>query len=223
MIMRYLLICILSILLNANNAQAQQQRIADLPTTIIPAKIEKGETMVLIISGDAGWSTFCTRLAQEYTLAGIPIVGLSSLKYFWNKKTAEQTASDVAALLNEYSVKWKMKQILLVGYSFGADVMPFIYNRLPKNLKEKTKALILLSPSKETDFEIHISYLFGSNKMNVANEVMKVDKPMICYYGTEEKEKPLMNLKMKNFKLIILNGAHHYENGFSEIVEQSLK
>lgn len=221
--MRYLLICIIGLFFNINSAQAQHQKTDDLPATIIPSKIELGETMVLIISGDGGWNTFCTNLAEHYTSAGAPVVGLSSLKYFWSKKTPEQTASDVAALLYEYKFKWNKKNFLLVGYSFGADVVPFIYNNLPQDLKEKTKALVLLSPSTETDFKIHLSYLFGSNKMKVSNEVLKVDKPIICYYGAEEKEKPLMNIKMKNFKLIFLKGDHHYDNSFAEIAEQSLK
>ena len=96
---------------------------------------------------------------------GVPVIVLNSLKYFWSKKSPEEATNAAIALLEEYTAIWKKKNILLCGYSFGADVMPFIYNRLPGVLKEKVTRIQLLSPSAYTDFEIHVSYLFISKKI----------------------------------------------------------
>jgi type IV secretory pathway VirJ component len=224
--MKYLSIFIIAFfgffLPNSIHAQIKEN-LAELPVNIIPAKKTGGETMVLLITGDGGWNTFSQKLAEEYAVAGIPVVALNSLKYFWKKRTPEESAAAISILLNKYSAEWKTKTILLCGYSFGADVMPFIYTRLPENLKEKISRIQLLSPSRYTDFEIHISYLFISKKMNVATEIEKINKPVICYYGTSENEKPLKDVVMKNFKIITLKGDHHYENSFTEIVETGLK
>ncbi|MEP6628667.1 MAG: AcvB/VirJ family lysyl-phosphatidylglycerol hydrolase, partial [Ginsengibacter sp.] len=78
------------------------------------------------------------------------------------------------------------------------------------------------SPSAYTDFEVHLSYLFVSKKFDIASEVKKITKPVLCYYGTSESDKPLSALTMKNFKLIMLKGDHHYDNSFSEIVNTGL-
>ncbi len=207
---------------NPAEAQAKENN-AGLPVTLIPAKKEGAEMLVLFISGDGGWNDFSQKLAAQYAAAGIPVIGFSSLKYFWNKKTPEQATQDISGLLYKYSKEWKKKMILLCGYSFGADVLPFIYTRLPADIKEKVSRIQLLSPSPFTDFEIHVSYLFISKKMNVASEVRKINKPVICYYGNLENEKPLKALQMANFKTIILKGDHHYENSFAEIVETGLK
>lgn len=206
-----------------NPVQAQSKDdIADLPVTVIPAKKQAGETMVLFLTGDGGMNSFSQKLADEYASAGIPVVALSSSKYFWKRRTPDQSAIDIGALMNKYSRELKKKAILLCGYSFGADVMPFIYMRLPEDLKEKVSRIQLLSPSAYTDFEVHLSYLFVSKKFDIASEVKKITKPVLCYYGTSESDKPLSALTMKNFKLIMLKGDHHYDNSFSEIVNTGL-
>ena len=219
--MKYLLFFIFTFLGLAISSPVHAQAkkgIAHLPVVLVPAKKQEGETMVLLLTGDAGWNTFSRKLADQYASSGIPVVALNSLKYFWKKRTPEEAAHAVSDLLYKYSREWEKKNILLCGYSFGADIMPFIYTRLPAGMKEKVSSIQLLSPSAYADFEVHITYLFISKKYNVASEVKKINKSVVCYYGAEEKKKPLKDITMSNFKLIILTGKHHYENSFAEIV-----
>lgn len=219
---QFLLIPFLGIITCTPSLAQVKDDIADLPAIVIPAKKQFGETMVLYLTGDGGWNSFSQKLANQYATTGIPVVVLNSSKYFWKKRTPEQSAQDIAALLYKYSKDLHKKSILLCGYSFGADVMPFIYNLLPADLKERVSRIQLLSPSAYTDFEVHITYLFASKKYDVAAEVKKISKPVICFYGESEDDQPLKNLAMKNFKMIILTGNHHYENSFNEIVETGL-
>lgn len=223
--MKYLkfpLIIFLGIMIcNPVHAQAKDD-IADLPVTLFAAKKQAGETMVLFLTGDGGLNTFSQKLADEYASAGIPVVALNSSKYFWKRRTPDQAALAVVALMNKYSKELRKKSVLLCGYSFGADVMPFIYMRLPEDMKEKVSRIQLLSPSAYTDFEVHLSYLFVSKKFDIASEVKKITKPVICYYGASESDKPLRYLAMKNLKIVILKGDHHYESSFNEIVNTGL-
>jgi type IV secretory pathway VirJ component len=198
----------------------------DLPLVITPAKKEGGNTMVLLISGDGGWVSFDKGLADEFAEQGTPVVGLNSLKYFWKKKTPDQTARDLEQVILQYSLKWKKDKIILCGFSFGAEVMPFIYNRFTVKLKEKVKCMQLFSPSYFTDFEIHVNdLLFIASKQktkNVEPEVRKINIPVICFYGTTEEETPLKQIKMLNFKLVMLEGDHHYENQYAQMVKMAL-
>jgi type IV secretory pathway VirJ component len=196
--------------------------VSDLPVIVIPAKKAGPDLMVLYLSGDGGWNTFSQNLCNQFAADGAPVVALNSLKYFWSRKTPEEATNAVIALIEQYESVWKKNNILLCGYSFGADVMPFIYNRLPENLKRKVPRIQLLSPSAYTDFEIHVSYLFISKKNSVISEVEKINKPIICYYGEDEDPKTLQNVRMPNFKVIILNGEHHYEKSFAVIVQSGI-
>jgi type IV secretory pathway VirJ component len=224
--MKYLKIIVALVvgLFVCTRGQSQEKvNVSDLPVTIIPAKKAGPDLMVLYLSGDGGWNTFSQNLCNQFAAAGVPVVALNSLKYFWSRKTPEEATNAAIALINEYGPVWKKKNILLCGYSFGADVMPFIYNRLPEAFKEKITRVQLLSPSAYTDFEIHVSYLFISKKNSVAAEVRKISKPVICFYGEDENDKPLQNIHIPNFKTIILDGEHHYEKEFPEIVQTGIK
>jgi type IV secretory pathway VirJ component len=199
------------------------QAVNDLPVTITRAKIERGDRLILLISGDGGWNTFSQQLADTYAEKGSSVIGFNSLKYFWKKKTPQETANDIATLLNKYLTEWKKKNVVICGFSFGADVTPFFYRRLPENLKSKITLIQLISPSSSTDFEIHVSDLFSSKNparsMDTASEVKAMNAQIICYYGELEPDKPLQGLKIPNFKTIILKGDHHYKTSYSEIID----
>jgi type IV secretory pathway VirJ component len=186
---------------------------SDLPLVITKAKNESGDRLVLIISGDGGWNSFSQQLADSYADSGIPVIGLNSLRYFWKKKTPQQAANDIALVLNQYSKEWKKKSIIVCGFSFGADVMPFIYRCLPVELRSRIDLVQLVSPASFTDFEIHVADLIGSKdpvrSMNIASEVKLMDAQIICYYGKEEEVKPLSGLKKSGFRIVILSGDHH--------------
>lgn len=207
-----------------NSLQSQVKiSVSDLPVKLVPAKILSNRPMVLYITGDGGWDSFSKDLANQYATNGFPVVILNALKYFWSKKNPEEATQAVTALIVQYSTTFNKGKVLLCGYSFGADVLPFIFNRLPEDIKEKVTCIQLLSPSLYTDFAIHFSYLFMTNKLSVAREVQKINKRIICFYGEEEEEKLLKNIRMPNFKVILLNGKHHYENSFAEIVEKGIE
>jgi len=199
---------------------------ADLPVIISKAKIDKEDKFVLFISGDGGWNSFSQKLVETYTSNGFNVIGLNSFKYFWKKKTPQQTADDLARILSTYENEWHKQKIIILGFSFGADVAPFIYTHLPETLKNKITLVQLISPSSFTDFEIHVADMLGSGNavrsMNIAAEVNLINVPVICYYGEQETEKPLTTLKKSNLKTVILAGDHHYAKSYPEIVKNAL-
>ena len=74
----------------------------------------------------------------------MPTVGLNSLKYFWKARTPEEATRDVARILRHYLAAWHKERVLLIGYSFGADVLPFVVNRLPAELRAHIVSVSLL-------------------------------------------------------------------------------
>ncbi|MXV16607.1 AcvB/VirJ family lysyl-phosphatidylglycerol hydrolase [Hufsiella ginkgonis] len=198
---------------------------AELPMVVTPAKVTKGGEMAVMFCGDGGWNTFDQQLADEFAKNGIPVAGINSLKYFWKAKSADQITGDVARVIEKYSALWKKDKVILVGYSFGADVMPFVYNRLAVNQKSLISGMALLSPSKDTDFEIHVSEMlhFGNKsamrKYNVHEEIRKMEplKP-VCFFGRGEDTVPALFNNKYVCKLVYLEGGHHYEDATGTIV-----
>jgi type IV secretory pathway VirJ component len=197
----------------------------NIPTVITKAKIvNKSAPIALLISGDGGWYGFEQNIANHLADFGIPTIGLDSRKYFWARKTPDETAKDIAGILGYYSKEWGQNRFLLIGYSLGAEIVPFIVTRLPEEMKLNVNSAVLLSPETSTDFEIHISNMLGmgnrQNIYNVENEILKMQSvPTLCIFGDGEKSPFPHILAKTNVKVAILPGDHHYKNNLTLIVK----
>ncbi len=183
--------------------------------------------LVFYISGDGGFNRFSNELCASINKEGFDVTGMDSKTYFWSKKTPEQTAEDISDFLSKKIAGRPNQQIVLIGYSFGADVLPFVINRLPKNIADKVKVSFLLASSGSTDFVIHIADLFGSGKrrgMDVLPEVNKISNhKIVILNSSDEKNLDAAKVTTKNHVTEVLPGGHHFDGDISEIVNAILK
>ena len=199
--------------------------VKDLPVIITNSKIsDPGAPIALIISGDGGWYGFEQQIADNLAKYGIPSVGLDSKKYFWSRKTPEETASDIGKALNFYAKQWGRNKFVLIGYSLGAEIVPFILNRLPEDVKSKVESAVLMSPATTTDFEIHISNMLSmGNRHNTyvtTDEIVKMqDVQTLISFGDGEKTQ-LPEL-LSGTKVIVrkIPGDHHYKFNLALIMQ----
>ena len=54
----------------------------------------------------------------------MPTVGVDALRWFWTARTPEETGAELSRLVTEYTALWGVRSVVLIGYSFGADVLP---------------------------------------------------------------------------------------------------
>ncbi|HCN84566.1 MAG TPA: hypothetical protein DIT07_13235 [Sphingobacteriaceae bacterium] len=196
----------------------------DLPIFVYPSSTPLSKRIIFLLSGDGGWIEFEDSLSNKYAKNGFNVVGFNSRTYFWEQKTPKQTAADLILRINKYSVLYKANRIYLAGYSFGADVIPFVYNLLPPDIKRKITALQLLSPFASTDFDVHLITLARDNRpYNVKAEMKNIKIPVFCFYGEMEDPKPLYDIKQKKIFLKTLPGDHHYETSSYQQIISSLK
>ena len=111
----------------------------------VPASHQTSDLMAILYSGDGGWRVTDRGLAQILADHGIPVVGLNTLHYFWSRRTPQQAADDFSRLAEHYLDLWQKKRLIVIGYSFGADVMPFILTRAPESLLTRVELLALLA------------------------------------------------------------------------------
>jgi type IV secretory pathway VirJ component len=72
--------------------------VQDLPLVEVPATTATDRRdMAIIVTGDGGWAELDKSVAAGLADAGIPTVGLSSLRYFWTPRTPEAAAADLGA------------------------------------------------------------------------------------------------------------------------------
>ena len=165
-------------------------RLASLPLVEIPATAAAmpaaADRLAVVLSGDGGWASLDQSIAAGFARRGIPVVGINSLRYFWSARKPEEAAADVAAIIEEYVQKWNLRKVDIVGFSFGADVLPVIVNRLPAEAVARLASITLIEPSDSATFEIHVSnWLPGvtTTGMPLAPEIMRLKPVPLCLHG----------------------------------------
>ncbi|RYG05410.1 MAG: virulence factor family protein [Chitinophagaceae bacterium] len=195
-------------------------------TEFLPIKEWKGDPahpMVIYISGDGGFNKFTMSLCESLNKQGYAVTAVNAKSYFWVKKTPQQTATSLENYLQQQFAGRKNQEWIFTGYSFGADVMPFVINKLSPEKKSKMIKALMISPSTSTDFEIHVSDMFGSaakRSMDVLAEINRMEVPeLVTVFGSEEKEFPITGIKQKNHASIILQGGHHYDSDGTDLAK----
>jgi type IV secretory pathway VirJ component len=183
--------------------------------------------LVFYISGDGGYTSFSEGVCSTINKAGYQVFSLNSKSYFDDKKNPQQTTDDIVNYLNDKFNKRKDQQFILIGYSFGADIAPFVANLFPDSIKKKLVSLVLLSPSTSTDFETHVWDKLGLKKkrnMDVVAEVNKLGAiKTTIILGNDDDDFPINNIKLKNYVHELLPGGHHYEGNTDEVATTMMK
>ena len=206
-------------------APVRAPEVSDLPVTEVPAAGSSDE-LALLISGDGGWAGLDQELAARLAASGVPTVGLNSLKYFWTQRTPEQTAQDVARLMRHYLAAWSKQRVLLVGYSFGADVLPFVVNRLPPELRARIASVSLLGIDSNASFEVSISDWVGSGDGGPPTrpEVAALPHvPVLCIYGEGESDSICPGLPaVSGIARVQVGRGHHFSGEYATLAERIL-
>ncbi|PZU21927.1 MAG: type IV secretory pathway protein AcvB [Shinella sp.] len=195
-----------------------------LPLTILETKPTM-DTMAVIVSGDGGWRDIDAEVGAELQKNGVPVVGLDSLHYFWTKLTPAQVGRDLARIITHYRVEFGVKHVMLVGYSFGADVMPDAYDRLPAALKNDVSLISLMAMSGYADYEISVMGIIGASDASDGSAVMdavaKIDpKKLQCIYGSDEEDDPCPTLADKGVETIRIEGGHHFDEDYPALAQK---
>ena len=163
--------------------------ISGLPLVEMPAS-PPGPLLAIVLSGDGGWRDLDRSIAEKLRSDGVSVIGWDSLRYFWSHKTPEQTARDLSAVIDTYIARWGASKVALIGYSFGAGVLPFAYDRLSPEAKQHVVQLSLLGFASAADFEISMMGWLGAppteNALPTQPALASIDPSMIqCFDGRE--------------------------------------
>ena len=186
-----------------------------------------GDTLAVVASGDGGWAGLDRQLSGVLAGAGMPVVGLNSLQYLWKRKEPEEAGRALARILEHYFAAWKKERAVLVGYSTGASILPFMASRLSPELRSRIKLIVLLSPSATVDFEFHVGdWLHEAARktaLTVAPEVAKLPPlKVVCYYGRQEDDSLCPLLPAESATSIELPGGHHFGGDYAGIGQRIL-
>jgi type IV secretory pathway VirJ component len=152
-------------------------------------------------------------------------VALNSLEYFWSARTPEQTATDVARVLRHYLAAWHAQRVLMIGYSFGADVLPFVVNRLPPDLRARLASVSLLGIDAHASFEVHITEWVGGDEGGAPTRpelAALKGLPLLCIYGEGETDSICPLLAPGTATREQIGKGHHFSGEYDRLADRIL-
>ena len=214
-------------------AQSAQLAVDDLPLIEVPVPggrphdaDAREPPLVVILTGDGGWAEIDQAIGAVLSANGVPVVGFNSLRYYWKPRTPEGATRDVARVVAHYLHEWSLSRVVFIGYSFGADVLPFVVNRLPAEQHRSVDGVVLIGPSKLATFEIHISEWLpwkAPKGTPLAPELAKLDAHRVfCIHGSEEHDSSCLDLAPSGARVEEMSGGHHLGGKYQEVANRIL-
>ena len=232
MIRRLTLFVGLSTIADAVAAQARPGTADDdiraLPLHIVPTKATPPMALAIVLSGDGGWAGIDRRIASDLTARGIGVVGLDSRSYLMKARTPDEISADIGHVINHFTTEWAVQRIALVGYSRGADMAPFIANRLPRAVRDQLALIALLAPAERASFQFHWADLLAETSrpsdIPILPELERLrGTPVLCVYGTQEKESLCRLADTAAVRVDGRKGRHHFDGDYDAIAAEIIQ
>jgi type IV secretory pathway VirJ component len=201
--------------------------LGNLPLIEVPAApgTTPTDSFAIVMSGDGGWAGLDKDVAQALSAHGIPVIGLDSLRYFWSSRTPAGLAADTDRMIRYYLEHLGKHRVLLVGYSQGADVLPFAVNRLSAATRAHVALTALMGMSEHAVFEFHVSNWISNDNSGPATmpEVERMSgTPVLCIYGEGDNDSLCPKLDPGKVRVVKMKGGHHFDGDYAGLAREIL-
>jgi len=196
-----------------------------LPLMEMPAIPDTGSVVAVFLTGDGGWAALDKQVVAELRAHGVSVIGLNTRPYLSKKKTAAEIAYDLTRISRHYLAAWNRPRLAIVGYSRGADLMPFGVAGMPADLRDRTLLLGMLGLADRAGFEFHFEDIFvavrrPTDQLTLPVLVQLKGMRMLCVYGSDEKDSGCRDAPPGLITTTIqLPGGHHYDNDYKHLAD----
>jgi type IV secretory pathway VirJ component len=203
-------------------ARTDTTDVRDLPLIEVPARTE-GRVLAILLSGDGGWASIDKQIAEQLASHGVSVVGFNLKDYLGKERTPAETSVDVARTIRAYRQRWNRPEIVIVGFSRGANVAPFAVARFPDELRTDVKLMALIGLAPAANFKWHWQDVFRdvkrSSDVPVRPELDRLTSlRTICIFGADEKESGCRNTPPEVTR-VERPGGHHMDGDYKAVAD----
>lgn len=204
--------------------------VVECPTSSVSAR--DSDLFAIMVTGDGGWRAIDRDIASVLTGRGIPVAGLVSSDYFAERRTANESSAALERMIATYSHRWNRQRVILIGYSRGAGVLPFMISRLPSPERSRIAAVALLGLEPNIDFKTSPKVLLW----DVDDDVFVPVRPelqrlraeglpsasTLCIAGSNDTGSICGSLPGDIANRFLLPGGHHFGGNYRVIADRIL-
>jgi type IV secretory pathway VirJ component len=205
-----------------------QEELGDLPLVELPTD-GPPVGLAVFLSGDGGWRDIDKSIGEILQKEGVAVVGVDSLRYFWSTKDPAVIAADIERIIAHYTKLWGAKRVAVIGYSLGADVIPFAWPKFTKATQNRIDLLALLGLEPTADFEISVSGWLGvasSSDVDIKPYLPGLpSQKTLCVYGKDEiddQETACVLPEIAKATIVERPGGHHFDGNYEPVARMIL-
>lgn len=175
----------------------------------------RGPVAAVYFSGDMGMRFgMGSYVAGALARAGVPVLGMSSSTAFATHRNREEVDAIVAGAMRDTLKRTGAKRLIVLGQSFGADMVRVGLVSLPPDLRARIAAVVLVVPGETAYFRAdptNIAY-HGTPDAD-ASSTRRLDwVPITCIRGARETDSLCPLMLTPNVRRIALPGGHFLNN-----------
>ncbi len=129
-------------------------------------------------------------------------------------------AADNDRLVAHFAEHWQTDIVILAGYSFGADTLPFAWPLMSEETRRRTNLIALLSPFPKTEFSITLLGMIGivRGRHDVSAAIVSLPpERVVCIIG--EQERDMACAPTADYVFHTVPGGHRYNGEFGSVAD----
>lgn len=165
---------------------------------------------VIWLTSDSGWLRLNRSMPQSLAADGHRVVIWNSLRYYLSRKDPARAAADLSRIVEALRDRGS-DRIYVIGYSYGAGVLPFLVNRLPPEDRDRIVGVGLLAYPGSAEFRFSPVGWFGrltDDARPALPEVEGLDVPVLCAAGESDPTRDCRALAAAGARISILPTGH---------------
>ncbi len=140
---------------------------------------------VVLISGDGGWGQIETDLAAGFRSQRMSVTTIDSSVQFARYHSVRHIAEDIEKTLDT------QRPLVLVGYSFGADLLPMLWPDLSSATRQRVVTIALIAPTHDGSTAVDPTDTYDPlhhpmTPLALHHAQLPVER-LMCIFGHEER------------------------------------
>ncbi|MEA3063523.1 MAG: hypothetical protein QOJ94_3304 [Sphingomonadales bacterium] len=183
-----------------------------VPARGTPAPAARGVAAVLF-SGDMGFHIgMAGAVAARLAAAGIPVLGVNSLTFFRTRRSPDEAARLVGSAMVQALRITHRPRILLIGQSYGADILPTGFAGIAAPLRARVALVALVVPGESVALQASPAELLPISAPS--NDALPAavhlgSTPTLCVFGAEQRDSLCARLRLPSLSRTALPGGHY--------------
>ncbi|WP_153002555.1 AcvB/VirJ family lysyl-phosphatidylglycerol hydrolase [Sphingomonas endophytica] len=183
------------------------------PVHVYPARSPARPIAVVNISGDMGLRFLMgASTSRGLTEHHIPVVGISTPAVFRTKRTRAEVDAFMAQAVRTAIARTGRDRIVVMGQSYGADIVQTGLANLPAELRRHVAAIVLVLPGDSVYFRADpTGWAYHGTPDSVAKDTADTLTwaPLTCIQGAEEDDSLCPQLRVPGATVIAMPGGHN--------------